>query len=265
MSIKKNLPEFITSYDLLKSFAVVIMLIDHIGHYFYPEDLWWRAVGRIGFPVWFFLVGYARGRDIPLKLAVGAGILIAANFLSGMTVFPLNALVTIALIRVTIDPVMKILLRSQTVLWVGSILLFILVIPTYLLTEYGTQALITAIFGYLVRHRKEIGDDDLIRYYMIFALATFVILQFITFGFTPAQMVFMAVGTAAVRGLLYYFSARTYPNLTKNLPFFARWSLQFCGRRTLEIYVVHLLVFKALALYLGMKGFGFLEWSWTGM
>lgn len=61
----RMLPREVTSYDLLKCAAVIIMVIDHVGFYFYPENLWFRAVGRIGFPVWFFLVGYARGRDIP--------------------------------------------------------------------------------------------------------------------------------------------------------------------------------------------------------
>ncbi|MCC6597720.1 MAG: hypothetical protein IT559_02905 [Alphaproteobacteria bacterium] len=263
MSISKPaLPSAITSYDLLKCFAVAIMITDHAGNYFFPDDLWWRAVGRIGFPVWFFLVGYARGRDIPLKLSVGAGILILANLLTGMAVFPLNALVTIALIRVTIDPVMKVLMRSRLILWSGSAFLFVLVIPTFIFTEYGTQALITAIFGYLVRHREEVKDEQLIIQYMCFALITFIILQFLTFGFTPAQMIFMGIGTAAVRSLLYYFSPKTYPALTEKLPKSVVWFVQICGRRTLEIYVVHLLLFKAMAVYLGMEGYNFLDWSW---
>ena len=99
MSVAKALPREITSYDLLKTFAVVIMLIDHIGAYFFPEVLWWRAIGRIGFPIWFFLVGHASGRDLPFKLWGSALLLVGANFVTGMAIFPLNALVTIILIR----------------------------------------------------------------------------------------------------------------------------------------------------------------------
>lgn len=258
----KTLPLALTSYDLLKSFAVIIMIIDHIGYYFYPDDLWWRAVGRIGFPIWFFLVGYARGRDLPVKLLIGAGVLTLANFLSGMAIFPLNALVTIALIRITIDPVMKWLMRSKSALWEGSAVLFVLVLPTHIFTEYGTQALITAIFGYMVRHREEINDEKLITHYMIFALLTFIALQFVMFGFSPLQMAVMALGTVAVRTLLYFFSLKTYPALTEHIPSVACTLLQFCGRRTLEIYIVHLLIFKALAVYLGVEGFGLLDWGW---
>lgn len=262
MNISKAYPLPLTSYDLLKTFAVLIMIIDHIGAYFFPEELWWRAVGRIGFPIWFFLVGYARGRDLPTKLLIGAGILTAANFLVGMPVFPLNALVTIALIRISIDPVMNILMRSRATLWLGSALLFLCVLPTYMFTEYGTQALITGIFGYLVRKREDLKDDDLVIHYMIFALLTFVLLQWMVFDFTPLQMAFMAIGTMLVRTSLYYFSSKTYPDLTEKLPSPVTGLMRFCGHRTLEIYVVHLLLFKVAAVYLGMEGFGLLEWHW---
>ena len=247
--MKKALPESITSYDLLKSFAVVIMVIDHIGAYFYPDQLWWRAVGRIGFPVWFFLVGYSNGRDLSPKLLWGALILVAGNAIAGMPVFPLNALVTIALIRLLIDRVMFFSLKSRWHLWAGAAVMFVAILPTYAVCEYGTQALITAVFGYMVRHRKKIPDQTIIFNYMIFALFSFVLMQKVAFGFSWPQFVFMALGTALVRLYLYrYFDLRTYPRLTTILPAPMVLMFQFMGRHTLEIYVVHLLLFKALAM-----------------
>ena len=71
----RTLPKDLTSHDLLKAFAVIIMVIDHAGYYFFPDQEWWRAIGRIGFPIWFFLVGHARGRVISRKLIIGAGLL----------------------------------------------------------------------------------------------------------------------------------------------------------------------------------------------
>lgn len=260
---QKKLPSDVTSYDLLKTFAVVIMVVDHIGAYFYPDVLWWRAVGRIGFPVWFFLIGYARGRDLPAKLTVSAGILLAGSIAVGMPVFPLNALVTIGLIRVSIDKVMAIGLKSKLRLWSLSIVLLVLVPPSYLLTEYGTQALITAMFGYFVRHRKDINDDKLVIQYMVFALLTFVIVQQFIFGFSPEQFTFMVCGTAAVRVLLYYFDSRSFPRLTKFSPKPLICFTQVCGRRTLEIYVAHLMLFKLLALWLGIDGFNLFEFQWV--
>lgn len=253
----------ITSYDLLKTFATIIMVIDHIGMYFFPEEMWWRAVGRIGFPIWFFLVGYARGRDISPKLLIGAGLLIVGNILAGMTIFPLSALVTIILIRLILDPLMSVMLAGgRWRFWPIAVMLFIVVIPTMLVTEYGTQALITAIFGYLVRHRKEVGSERFIFAYMAFALITFVAMQAISFAFTPLHMAVVILGTFAVRSTLLFFRAEEFPKLTARLPGPLVGFLQFCGHRTLEIYVAHLLLFKVIALMLGMPAFGFMTWRW---
>ncbi len=251
----KILPSSITSYDLLKTFAVVIMVVDHVGAYFFPDQLWWRSIGRIGFPVWFFLVGHASGRDLPLKLIIGAFLLMLGNFMAGMPIFPLNALVTIGVIRLLIDPVMERGLSAQKHLWGIAAMLMFLTLPSGLFTEYGTMALITAMFGYMVRHRDKINDDVLIFRFMVFALVTFIILQQITFGFTPSQFLFMAIGTAMVRLGLYYFQPQTFPKLTDILGGAATYVIQLCGRKTLEIYVVHLLAFKALAVFLGLEGY----------
>lgn len=253
----------ITSYDLLKTFATIIMVIDHIGMYFFPDELWWRAVGRIGFPIWFFLVGYARGRDISPKLLIGAGLLVIGNVLAGMAIFPLSALVTIIFIRLGIDPLMRFMLAdNRRQFWRVAVLLFLLVIPTMMVSEYGTQAMITAIFGYLIRHRQEVGDEKFIVAYMAFALITFVGLQALSFDFTALHMAVVILGTFIVRSVLLFFRAQDYPAITAKLPRPATWFLQFCGHRTLEIYVGHLLIFKALAVSWGMEDFGFLDWQW---
>lgn len=261
----KSLPSVITSYDLLKTFAVIIMVVDHMGLYFFPDDNWWRSVGRIGFPVWFFLLGHASGRGIPHKLLGGVVVLILASLLVGMPILPLNALITIIVIRLLIDRVMGVALRSAFHLWGVAALLFLLAVPTGFVSEYGTMALITAMFGYMVRHRARItdqmGNDNIVNDFMVFALVAFIILQQLSFGFSVEQFVFMAVGTALVRFRLCYFKAATYPRVTDFIGAPARFLIQLCGRRTLEIYVVHLLVFKALALYLGLEGYGFLNFS----
>lgn len=262
MNATKSLPSSITSYDLLKTFAVIIMIIDHIGLYFFPDDLWWRAVGRIGFPVWFFLVGHASGRDLPSKLLIGAGALIVANFFAGMTIFPLNALVTIIIIRLVIDKVMAVALQNEMQMWRVSAILFVLALPTGFLMEYGTLGLITAMFGYMVRHRAAINNDDMVIRFMLFALGAFIVMQVVSFGFSTEQFLFMALGTAAVRLVLYSFKPASYPTLGGYVSSVGRWFAQLCGRRTLEIYIVHLLAFKALAVYLGLEGFGLLDWSW---
>lgn len=261
MSAAKALPREITSYDLLKTFAVVIMLVDHIGAYFFPDFLWWRSIGRIGFPIWFFLVGHASGRDLPFKLWGSALLLVGANFVTGMPIFPLNALVTIILIRLLIDPVMSFSKFSLSNFW-GRVAILILLVPiTYSLCEYGTLGLMTAMFGYMVRNRDKF-DEKLIFQFMVTVLITFLMVQYLTFEFTIAHFAVMAVGTALIRLMLLDFKPKSYPELTKKCGGAVTWVFQFCGRKTLEIYVAHLLLFKGLCLLLGFEHFGLFEWSW---
>ena len=47
----KALPKDLTSYDLLKSFAVILMILDHIGYCFYPAEMWFQALD-IGKSLW---------------------------------------------------------------------------------------------------------------------------------------------------------------------------------------------------------------------
>jgi hypothetical protein len=256
----KTLTDKITSYDLLKTFAVIIMVVDHLGYYFFDDELWWRAVGRIGFPVWFFLVGHSTGRDLPTRLIVAACILQVVHSSVGLSFFPLNALFTIICIRLVMDPLMRFALQSRTRLWVLSIGLAVIAMPSYVLMEYGTLGLITAMFGYFVRHRQTINDDKLVISFMLFALLTFVFYQQVNFGFSLTQFTFMALGTAAVRYSLLNFKALGYPGLTARCPAALSMFFRLCGRRTLEIYVVHLVIFDAIGVIFDLSGMGLFRW-----
>ncbi len=249
----------LTSYDLLKAFAVIIMVIDHIGAYSFVESDWMRTIGRIGFPVWFFLVGYARGRDIPVKLWGSAVLLLAMNVVVGMPLFPLNALVSIILIRVTIDFFAKGALKNKIYLYGMCTALVLLSFPTNILTEYGTLGLITAMYGYYVRNKKDKEDQSFVFGFMIFSFIVFILFQQLMLGLTPEKFGFMAAGTLFVRYVLLKFDSYEYPKLTAGTPKLAYYFAKFCGHHTLEIYVVHLILFKLLALYLGYDGFSLME------
>ena len=146
------LPSSLTSYDILKSLAVIIMIIDHIGYYFYPDDDWLRAVGRIGFPVWFFLIGYARSRRIDYHLIAGAFILLAADVAFSRSLLPVNALFTMIILRVCLDPLMRLVKDNDITLIILTAVLYILFPLTNLYWEYGTLAMLFAICGYLARN-----------------------------------------------------------------------------------------------------------------
>src|SRR5688572_24086808 len=62
----------VTTTDLLKVIGVATFLVDHYGFFFHTDELWWRMFGRVASPIFFFLVGFARTREVPLTwLAFG--------------------------------------------------------------------------------------------------------------------------------------------------------------------------------------------------
>ncbi len=257
--MNKALPRDVTSYDLLKTLAVVTMVIDHIGMYFFPDDLWWRAIGRLSFPIWLFLIGYARSRDISPKL-LGAGALLAlAHIPAGMPIFPLNILLSIALVRLCIDKVMPFFEKGSSLFWLSFGALAILSIPTSIVLEFGTHALLFAVFGYMCRHWGE--DRQRERSGFMFAtMFSYLAIQSLLFGFSQIQLLVMAVGVTAV----CLYTLKPFKPLTfRSLPLAG--VLKFCGRYTLEIYAVHVLAFMAAAVYLGREGYGLFQWSWVNL
>lgn len=261
-----TLPKEITSYDILKTLAVALMIVDHVGYYFFPEQEWFRVFGRLCVPMWFFLIGYARSRDIGPRLWIGGLVLVAANVAVGMTVFMLNILITIILVRLVLDPVMKFALKSNVKFWLAAFVILVLALPTWLVTEYGAIGLLLAMFGYLVRHKREGVTEDKKR---IDTFMAFTGLAFIAFNIvlllmpdiTPIQIGVLAAGTFAVMIWLTYFKPETYPDLTAKMPSLVVGLLHIGGRRTLEIYVIHLLLFKFAALFLFPDKYGLFEWS----
>lgn len=253
----------ITSYDLLKMVAVLLMIVDHIGAYFYPEEEWLRAVGRLCVPMWLFLIGYARTRDIPFMMWGGAGVLLVTNFLVGLPILAANILVTMILIRLVIDKVAVLSLKNVYFLIAVSAVLGILSLPTLLITEYGSGGLLLALGGYYLRHKKSVEDkgwpDDFAFKYMMFVIVIYALSQQLDFGFSVNAFVFVMGGSLLVGAGLMRFKPYAYEEASKKLPGILVKIIHLFGRRTLEIYVLHLVAFKLLALYFGYQGFNFME------
>lgn len=258
--LERKLPKELTTYDLLKTLAVLLMIADHVGYFLFPEDNWWRVFGRLCVPMWFFLVGYARSRDIGPRLWIGAGLLVLGSFLYGHYIFALNILATIILVRLTMDPLVKLFLKSDLgMLFVGAVLA-LAVIPSSLVFEYGTMGYILAFLGYFVRNQQDLKNSStLITVYSFYAFMVFVFTQYIFHGFNMPQLFVLSFGVSVVLFMLSRFEGRT---LQMKLPAFIRAPLQFTGRKTLEIYVVHILILGFAAMALGDERLGFLDWKW---
>lgn len=257
----------LTSYDLLKAMAVIIMIVDHVGYYVFIDEPWFRAIGRIGFPIWFFLVGYARSRDFSVSLFVGAAILVVGNIVCGLSIFPLNALVTIVLIRLLLDPIMSFALRGLVPMLLTVIIVTGLIVPSFSLSEYGTLGFLLAMFGYIVRHKPILPGlhedaDGVARGFALYCLILFLLVQQFFFMFAQLPLVVMMCGTTAVIWALLNFRPIEYSGLSRSLPSPAVLATRFMGSNTMEIYVVHLLVLKIIGVFTDPSRFRWFDWLW---
>lgn len=250
----KPLAPTLTSYDFLKTAALVLMIIDHIGYFFFPDQDWWRAVGRLSAPIWLFLVGYARSRDVGLRMWVGMGVLLLSNYVAGMPMLPVNILGTIIVCRLALDPVMGFIRRQPQMLYPVAALAFFGALLTFVVVEYGTTAMLPVMAGYVVRNREDMGmrKNQVLQFAGVAALLYAFVQCFIYFSFMP-PVTFMVIG-ALLAVMLFLTSFRLYefPALTRALGPLSGL-IRLCGRRTLEIYVLHLLFFKIAAHVLGTQ------------
>ena len=256
---RSHLPDAVTSYDVWKTLAVLLMIIDHIGAYFLPDEQGLRILGRLCVPIWFFLVGYAQSRDLSWRLWGGVAILSISNYIGGQPIFPLTILATIIFIRLILDRFMVMSMRSPKDMFMACGVILLLFLPSNALLEYGTSGLAFAVIGYLARQKDTLQISKESASMLLFAaVAFFVVTQAYGFGFAyiPSLVVFM--GSGVYLAMLYFtfgFEKTPASNLLNISG--VRQFLQICGRYTLEIYVLHLAIFKIMA-----TAFGPLELYW---
>lgn len=244
----KKLPDVVTHLDVLKTAAVVLMIIDHIGYFLLQDEMWLRAVGRASAPIWCFLIGYALTRELSTKLLLGALIMVTTDLLLTGSPFTLNILVTFILIRLSIDHIVRFMLQSRYLFVLSSLLLVFSAFGTGMVVEYGTLAWMWALYGYFTRHKERLIDGggfftrQVYIGYGVFTFLAYVILQNAQFGFSEGQFILVLILVAGSFAVLSNIAPATYPQIQG----FTKTFLQFCGRKTLEIYVAHLLLFKVI-------------------
>ena len=255
----KKLEPAITSYDLLKALAVALMIVDHLGFYFYPDILWLRIIGRLSPPIWFFLIGYAHRRDVSRILWAGALILTISGLAAGQSLFPLNILFMLGLARLAIDSVMKRALRRYETLGGMALALFLFSFLGNAILEYSTIGLLFAMLGYLRRHKDELTiTKGMAALFAGGAGLAYVLSQWPLMPMmTTLQLLTLAGGLVAVLFILFNFKLLSWNGFRILRPVF-----HLLGRHTLAIYVVHLLAFQALAMALYPVRFGLFEFTW---
>lgn len=238
----------LTAYNLF-ALAVISMIFGHVFYYFMPDINWARVPDRILVPVFLVSIGYNSGHPVSRLLIFSTLLLCAVDFLI-LKDYQVNILGTIILLRYTIEPFAQFLLKNKVLFW-GTHAVFVALFPiTDVFFEYGTLAYIMALAGWINKNGAEVsGKVVKPAEYFIYITVIYIITQQIVFDYSPVQTIIMACGASVTMYLL--FNMRTLlANSIKRKPkdFIGRFC-KFLGHRSLEIYVVHILLFQAILYY----------------
>ena len=135
--------------DWLKTAAIMFVVIGHFGYFFLIDPAWWSVFGRMAAPVFFFLMGYANSRTIPIRW-IWFGVMLTAldSWNNDWQWMAPNILIGMALIRLARPQVKAFLLRYHWVAFVLLSVMFVGLLPfTAEIVEYGSEGWLWALFG----------------------------------------------------------------------------------------------------------------------
>lgn len=238
----------VTTTDALKAVALGLILIDHIGHYL--ADGWpiLRVIGRLGVPVFFFLIGFAKSRDIPWRWLLLGLVLTGVDFLwlGGLDRLQLNILFNFALIRLALPLIER---HALAPLWRLAVLMAALAALMPLVNpflEYGTEGWLFAVFGLLLRRLRE-GLEGIPDWHILaaglFAFAAYGVVERIDYAFSPHHSGLLLIGLGGLLVILLRFERRNLGWVPGAR--FGAW-IRFCGRYSLEIYAAQIIGLAAI-------------------
>src|SRR5271169_4200101 len=158
-------PHTVDNTDWLKTAAIILVAVDHFGYFFMDDDRWWSVFGRPAAPTFFFLMGYAQTRAVPLNwIWLGIILTLLESSNANWTWVAPNILLSFALIRFA-RPYVQILVQRHG--WAAFALLIsglVTVLPiAATIVDYGAGGWLWALFGLCQRiyvdGRSATGDS----------------------------------------------------------------------------------------------------------
>jgi hypothetical protein len=253
--------------DWLKTVAILLVAVDHIGYFFVENSDWWSVFGRFAAPVFFFLLGYANSKRVPVSWVL-LGLLLTTldSWNNDWTWVAPNILLSLVFIRV-VRPYVEAGLRKTGLLGFALlVVVLVLIVPfTGEVVEYGSEGWLWALFGLIQRNyvdaqstpKKPWMDRGILslslseqtclkvmRITAIILAATVAIWQEqIEYLFAPVQLSILMAGMALLSGILWRFfrgPSRYQPSAVVAV------MVRFVGRHTLEIYAIQLAVSEVI-------------------
>ena len=229
----------IKRYDWLKLLALLAMLIDHIGLYLLPDELWLRAIGRCAAPLWLFLAGYGR---LTLKSELWLFAVLVATMQAAWLDewLPANILFSILAGRLALRCLAGII-NNNPYTWLIFCLSFGLI--SEYLWDYGGFALLFITLGYWSHNAY-----DRRRFVNILVIVglSYLCWQAAIFAFAWPDIVLMCLVATPALSSLAFFTPKG-GEMTIESP--ATRLLAWLSRRSLYVYGAH------LALLIPLKAF----------
>lgn len=227
-------------YDYIKILALISMIIDHIGYFIFPQEVWFRIIGRIAFPLFLLLVwynnSYRRRRSLRI-CAIGVQIMLWRAQKQGFVSNPVaNILIAIALTRIVLEILMKYSWIVQSMVLIISL---ILTPYMFAFVDYGTMSIAIGIVWawiFLVRDRRIIRVRSLVVIYYLW-------LMILHHHFTVSQLPVLVL----IGAILIWCGDRLH-NGNRHISLWLYWDrlIYIIARYALYIYIVHGVVLMIL-------------------
>ena len=166
-------PKFGLTNNQLKIIAMVSMLCDHVGLLFFPDVVIFRAIGRIAFPIFAYMIAegcrYTKNRAKYLGMIAAMAVAFQVVYFVAMQSLYQGILVTFSLAIITIYSIdglfgaKKLWGRLLSVLGLAFMLVFVCVLPLLLTKtdfdiDYGVWGILLPLVVYFMpSHKWRIG------------------------------------------------------------------------------------------------------------
>jgi peptidoglycan/LPS O-acetylase OafA/YrhL len=254
-------PPPVDETDWLKTVAIIFVSAGHFGFFFVNDDRWWSVFGRFAAPPFFFLVGYAQSRTVPLYwIWIGIILTLLESWNAEWTWVAPNILLSFVLIRIARPYVQQ---GLEEYGWAAFALLvcgFVAAQPIAArLVDYGAEGWLWAFFGLCQRrfadnkspatgsieaqdpplpaHATNVNWGLMRLAACIAAAVVFVGQEQKEYLFPPLHLAVFIVGLSILCVSLWVFE-RGPSRIQPAEPIAG--ALRFIGRRTFEIYAIQL-------------------------
>jgi TraX protein len=262
-------PHAVDNTDWLKTAAIILVLVGHFGHFFVADDRWWSAFARPAAPPFFFLLGYAQSRTVPLSW-IGFGVILTAleSWNDDWRWVAPNILLSLALIRLARPYAQILLQRHGWAAFTSLVIMLVAAAPfTGKIVDYGAEGWLWALFGLCQRMyidsraaadgagqspapaaRATMTNVWLMRLVAcLIAVVVYVWQEQAEFRFRTPQLAVFILGIGILSASLCLF--RRGPSRIQP-PQPIAGTLRFVGRYTLEIYAIELAGFELIIRFL---------------